>query len=57
MFVDHLSQYRISSWSKTAEKRGFCTCVTDGHTVGWMDGWTDPLIEDAFLTDASKKED
>ena len=29
MFVDHLIQYRISSWPKTAEKRDFCTCVTD----------------------------
>ena len=29
MLVDHLFQYRISPWPKTAEKRGFCTCVTD----------------------------
>ncbi len=57
MFVDHLIQYRISSWPKTAEKRGFCTCVTDGHMDGptdgpadgrtdqRTDGRTDPLIE------------
>ena len=41
MFVDHLIQYRISSWPKTAEKRGFCTGVTDGQTDGWMDGQID----------------
>ena len=41
MLVDHLFQYRISQWQKTAEKRGFCTCVTDGHTDGRTDGRTD----------------
>ena len=41
MLVDHLFQYRISPWPKTAEKRGFCTGVTDGRTDGWTDGWTD----------------
>ena len=52
MFVDHLIQYRISSWSKTIEERGFGTCVTDEHT----DGPTDkPSYRDAFLTHASKK--
>ena len=53
MLVDHLFQYsfRISPWPKTAEKRGFCTCVTDGHT----DGRTNrPSYRDAFLMDASK---
>ena len=49
MLVDHLFQYRISPWPKTAEKRGFCTCVmdipTDGPTDGRTDGRTDPLIE------------
>ena len=57
MLVDHLFQYRISPWPKTAKNRGFCTGVTDGHmdgpTDGWTDGWTDgrtdgrtdPLIE------------
>ena len=60
MLVDHLFQYRISPWPKTAEKRGFCTCVTDGHTDGWTDGRTDrrtdrPSYRDAFLTDASEK--
>ena len=44
MFVDYLIHYRISLWPKTAEKRGFCTGVTDG-----------PSYRDAFLTDASKK--
>ena len=47
MLVDHLFQYRISPWSKTAEKRVFCTGVTDGP----MDR---PSYIDAFLTDASK---
>ena len=47
MFVDHLIQYRISSWPKTTEERGFGTCVTDGHT----DGRTDkPSYRDAFLS-------
>ena len=53
MLVDHLFQYRISPWPKTAEKRGFCTCVTDirtdgptdRRTDGRTDGRTDPLIE------------
>ena len=50
--VDHLFQYRILTWPKAAEKRGFCTCVTDIR----MDGPTDrPSYRDAFLTDASKK--
>ena len=39
--VDHLFQYRISPWPKTAEKRGFCTCVTDIRTDGRKDGRTD----------------
>ena len=41
MFVDHLIEYSISSWPKTAEKRGFCTCVTDGHTDQQTDRPTD----------------
>ena len=45
MLVDHLFQYRISLWLKTDEKRGFCTCVTDGPTDGRTDGPTNPLIE------------
>ena len=45
MLVDHLFQYRISPWPKTAKKRGFCTGVTDGRMDGWTDGRTDPLIE------------
>jgi len=56
IFVDHLTQHRISLWPRTAEKRGFCTCVTDGCTDVRTDGWTDkPSYRDAFLTDASKK--
>ena len=64
MLVDHLFQCRISPWPKTAEKRGFCTCVTDIRTNGPTDGPTDrrtdgptdrPSYRDAFLTDASKK--
>ena len=52
MLVDHLFQYRISPWPKTAEKRGLCTGVTDGPT----DRRTDrPFYRDAFLTAASKK--
>ena len=55
MFVDHLIQHRISSWPKTAEKRGFSTCVTDRRTDGRTDRPTDrPSYRDAFLTDASK---
>ena len=46
MFVDHLTQYWISSWPETAKVRGFCTCVTDGPT-------DKPSYRDAFLTDAS----
>ena len=62
MLVDQLFQYRISPWPKTAEKRGFCTCVTDGHTDGRTDGRTGgrtdrPSYRDALLTDASKKHD
>ena len=49
MLVDHLFQYRISPWPKTAEKRGFCTCVTDlpidGPTGGWTDGRTDRQMD------------
>ena len=41
MLVDHLFQYRISPWPKTAEKRGFCTGVTDGPTDRQTDGQTD----------------
>ena len=40
-FVDHNIQYRISPWSKSAQKHNFRTGVTDGQT----DGPTDPLIE------------
>ena len=63
MLVDHLFQCRISPWPKTAEKRGFCTGVTDRptdrrtdrRTDGPTDGRTDrPSYRDAFLTDASK---
>ena len=58
-FVDHLIQYRISLWPKTAEKLGLCAGVTDRLTHGPMDGrmgeWTDPHTRDAFMTDASKK--
>ena len=50
--VDHLFQCRISTWPKTADKRGFCTGVMDGQTT---DRLTDrPSYRDAFLTDASK---
>ena len=45
MLVDHLFQFRISPWLKTAEKRGFCAGVTDRRTDS---------DRDAFLTDASK---
>ena len=53
MLVDHLFQCRISPWPKTAEKRGFCTGVTDRPTDGRTDRRTDgptnqrtrPLIE------------
>ena len=49
MLVDHLFRYRISPWPKTAEKRGFCTGVTDGPKDRPMDrrtdGPTDPFIE------------
>ena len=55
MLVDHLFQYGISPWPKTAEKRGFCTCVTDIPTDRRTDRRTDrPSYRDAFLTDASK---
>ena len=55
MLVDHLFPCRISPWPKTAEKRGFCTGVTDGQTDGRTDGRTDrPSYRDAFLPDASK---
>ena len=53
--VDHLFQYRISPRPKKAEKRVFCTGVTDGRTGGRTDGRTDrPSYRDALLTDASK---
>ena len=42
--------------TKTAEKRGFCTCVLDGRTDGPIDGPMDGQT-DAFLTDATKKKD
>ena len=29
MLFDHLFHFRISPRPMTAEKRGFCTCVTD----------------------------
>ena len=48
MLVDHLFQYRISPWPKTAEKRVFLHLRnghTDGPTDGPTDGRTDPLIE------------
>ena len=45
MLVDHLFQYRISPWPKSAEKRGFRTGVTDGPTDRRTDGRTDPFIE------------
>ena len=41
MLVDHLFQYMILSLPKTAEKRGFCTCVADGPTDGPTDGRMD----------------
>ena len=56
MLVDHLFQCRVSPWPKTAEKRDFCTGVTDRPTDRWTDRRTDrPSYRDAFLTDASKK--
>ena len=52
MLDDHLFQCRISPWPKTAEKRGFCTCVaviqkdgrTDGRTNGQTDGLKKPVM-------------
>ena len=41
ILVDHLFQYRISPWPKAAEKRGFCTGVTDGQTNSRTDRPTD----------------
>ena len=41
MLVDYLFQDRISPRPKTAEKRVFCTCVTDGPTDEPTDGRTD----------------
>ena len=41
MLVGHLFQFRISPWPKTAERRGFCTGVTDRRTYGRTDGPTD----------------
>ena len=56
MLVDHLFQYRISPRPKKAEKRVFCTGVTDGRTGGRTDGRTDrPSYRDALLTNAYKK--
>ena len=54
MLVDHLFQSRISPWPKTVEKRGFCTCVTDGPTDRRTDRRTDgrtdrPSYRDVFL--------
>ena len=46
MLVEHLFQYRISPWPKTAEKRGSYTGFISGPT----DGPTDrPSDRDAFL--------
>ena len=45
MLVDHLFQYRISPWPKTAEKRGFCTGVMDGPMDGWTNGRMDQRID------------
>ena len=54
--VDLLFQYKSSPRPKTAEKRGFCTCVTDIPTDRRTDRQTDRRsYRDAFLTDASKK--
>ena len=47
MLFDHFS-LGSHRWPKTAEKRGFCTGVTDGRTDR-------PSYRDAILTDASKK--
>ena len=56
MLVDHLFQYRISTWPIIAEKRGFCTGVTDRRTDGRTDGRTDrPFYRDA-MTHLKKKE-
>ena len=45
----NLKYNRISLWSKTAGKLGFCSCITDGPTEGWTDGpmvrRMDPLID------------
>ena len=41
MLVDHLFQCRISPWPKKAEKRVFCTGVTDRPTNGPTDRRTD----------------
>ena len=41
MLDDHLFQCMISPWPKTAEKRGFCTGVTDGPMDGPTDQRTD----------------
>ena len=51
MFADQLIQYRISPWSKAAEKRSFCRGITDER----MDGQTDrSSYRDVILMDASK---
>ena len=55
MLVYHLFQYMILSWPKTAEKRGFCTCVADGPTDGPTDGRMDGQALLYRCEDASKK--
>ena len=52
MFVDHLFQCRISPWPKTAEKRGFCTGVTDRPTDRRTDGPTDGRTDKPSYRDA-----
>ena len=59
MFVDHLMQYRISSWLKTAEKTRFLH-LRNGHTDGRTDGPTDGPTDGQTLLqrceDASKND-
>ena len=52
MLVDHLFQYRISLWPKTAKKRGFCTCVTDGRLDQRTDGRTNGRTDRPSFRDA-----
>ena len=52
MLVDHLFQFRISLWPKTAKKRGFCTCVTDGRLDQRTDGRTNGRTDRPSFTDA-----